>query len=354
MKKRAHHNNRIALAACVFDLSGGEVPAEIQLTPAGVFRARDGRPAGVSGWEIDQVIAQRVILRMANLAGDLVIDYEHQTLNAEKNGQPAPAAGWFSGKDVVWRDSGLWATNVRWTEPARARIASGEYRYLSPVIAYDPNNGEVIAVLMVALTNYPAIDGLGDLAAVAAARYHLSTQPSAEEEPPVDRKQLIAMLGLDDSATDEQIEQAIEALKAKAASADQKDTEIAALKSASPDPARFVPVETFEALKAEVAALKTDKNAADVDALIKTGIDDGKLLPVQEGWARELGSKDIAALKSYLDKTPAIAALKGTQTGGKAPDGNSKDGDLDEMALAVCKQLGLDPEDYRKTLAATA
>lgn len=370
MKKWAHKNQNVAIAACVFDLSGGAVPTEIQLTPSGTFRARDGRPEGLPGWEIDHVIAQRVILRMTNMAGDLVIDYEHQTLNTEKNGQPAPAAGWFKGANVEWREgdaqgsanaatagmpksgAGLFATNVEWTDAAKAQIAAKEYRYLSPVIAYDKTTGEVLAILMVALTNYPAIDGLGDLAAVAAARFHLSTQ-SVEEEHPVERKQLIAMLGLDDSATDEQIEQAIEALKAKAATADQKDTEIAALKTKAPDPAKFVPLADFEALKTEVVALRATNTASEVDALIKTGIDDGKLLPVQESWARELGTKDLAALKAYLDKTPAIAALKGTQTGGMAPEGDAGGGELDGIALAICKQMGVDPVEYKKTLAAS-
>lgn len=304
---------------------------------------------------------------MGNMAGDLVIDYEHQTLNAEKNGQPAPAAGWFKGSSVEWREgSGLFATNVEWTDAAKALITAKEYRYLSPVIAYDKTSGEVLAILMVALTNYPAIDGLGDLAAVAAARFHLSTQ-SEEEEHPVDRKQLIAMLGLDDSATDEQIEQTIEALKAKATSVtalrsvlaiDEKadlNAAVVALKTASsqkPDPAKFVPLADFEALKTEVVALRATNTASEVDALIKTGISGGKLLPVQESWARELGTKDIAALKGYLDKTPSIAALKGTQTGGKAPEDEGSGGELGETALAVCKQLGIDPAEYKKSLSA--
>jgi phage I-like protein len=80
-----------------------------------------------------------------------VIDYEHQTLNAATNGQPAPAAAWFS--TLEWRDGdGLYATDVQWTERAAAMVAAGEYRFLSPVFCFD-NHGNVKALLHAALTN---------------------------------------------------------------------------------------------------------------------------------------------------------------------------------------------------------
>jgi phage I-like protein len=159
---------------------------------------------------------------------------------------------------------------------------------------------------------------------------------------------LIALLGLAEDASDEQIKSAMTALKAKADAAKAKDDEIAALKAAKPDPAKFVPVETFESLKTEVAALKAQQTSGEVTALVDKGIAEGKLLPAQKDWAKELGNKDVAALKGYLEKTPAIAALKGgTQTEGKAPEGGGADG-LTEEELAVCRNLGISAEDYRK------
>lgn len=333
----------VAVAACVVELSAA-VPTEIMLTPAGEFRARDGRPTEVKAWRQDAESAARIIAMAAEAVGDFVIDYEHQTMLAEENGQPAPAAGWY--KKLEWREAdGLYAVDVRWTPKARAHIEAGEYRYISPVLQYDKKTGVVLAVLMAALTNYPALDGHSDLAVRAAAKFQTTTQ----EENDVDRKQLIAMLGLADNASDEQITAALTALKDKGAAADQKDIEIAGLKAASgkPDPAKYVPVENFEALKVEVAALKATQTTTEVAALVKKGLGDGKLLPVQEAWAKELGDKDIAALTSYLEKTPAIAALKGSQTNGKAPAGGDGDG-LSAEELAVCKNLGVSPEEYTK------
>ena len=139
---------------------------EFRILPAGLFRAKDGRPAHLPGWKIDAEIAQRVIAASAS-ADELVIDYEHQTINAEKNGQPAPAAGWF--KRMVWREgAGLFAVDVQWTDKARAMIAAGEYRHISPVFPYNAVTGEVLKIVGLGLTNNPALPGLANLAALAA------------------------------------------------------------------------------------------------------------------------------------------------------------------------------------------
>lgn len=91
-----------------------------------------------------------------------MIDYEHQTLNKEKNGQPAPAAGWIHA--LQWAEGkGLYAL-AELTEQARARIKAGEYRYFSPVIQYSAKTGEITKLLMGALTNSPAIHGMAAIA----------------------------------------------------------------------------------------------------------------------------------------------------------------------------------------------
>lgn len=139
---------------------------EFRILPAGVFRANDGRPANLPGWRIDSAIAGRLIAAAAQRADDLVIDYEHQTLKATANGQPAPAAGWF--KTLAWREgAGLFAQEVRWTDKARAMLKAGEYRYVSPVFAFDPATGEIRSLHSIALTNTPALSGLLDLGALS-------------------------------------------------------------------------------------------------------------------------------------------------------------------------------------------
>ena len=89
---------------------------------------------------------------------DVVIDYEHQTLY----GGEAPASGWISQLEV--KDNELLAT-VTWTKKAIKHIKDGEYKYLSPVYAFnsrDPKTDAYIGLKLhsVALTNTPFIDEL--------------------------------------------------------------------------------------------------------------------------------------------------------------------------------------------------
>jgi len=133
---------QFGFAACTVDYVR---PNEIQLLPAGYFKAAiDSRPSDVPGghWFIDATIAQNVISKVAARNNKLVIDYEHQTLNSEKNGQPAPAAGWF--KHLEWREGvGLFAIDVQWTDAAKAHIQAGEYRFISAVFPYNNQTGAI-------------------------------------------------------------------------------------------------------------------------------------------------------------------------------------------------------------------
>jgi len=141
--------------------------ATLRLLPAGLFRAHDGRPHGIPGWQIDASTAARLVAAGSSTGADFLIDYEHQTLNTQDNGLPAPAAGWF--KRLEWREGeGLFMSNIQWTEKARVMIAAREYRHLSPVFHYDANTGDIVDIVSVALTNNPALTGLVDLAAAKA------------------------------------------------------------------------------------------------------------------------------------------------------------------------------------------
>ncbi|MXR36690.1 phage protease [Craterilacuibacter sinensis] len=140
-------------------------PARVfRLIPAGQFRAVDGRPQGLPCWTMDSEAARQIIATVSALAGDVVIDYEHQTLKASTNGTLAPAAGWF--KELEWREGdGLYVMDARWTENAAAMLTAREYRYISPVFSYGQASGRVISIHSAAITNTPALDGLTDLAA---------------------------------------------------------------------------------------------------------------------------------------------------------------------------------------------
>ena len=108
-----------------------------QVLPAGEFAARDGRPGPGKCWTLTDAAGTQLAAELSVIAAQtpIAIDYEHQTLLAATNGQPAPAAGWMLGFDWL-AGEGLFA-EVRWTPRALALIAADEYRYISPVILYD-------------------------------------------------------------------------------------------------------------------------------------------------------------------------------------------------------------------------
>lgn len=340
-----HQIEYAALSFAIAPAAGGE----IQLTPAGVFKARDGRPAGLPGWKMDAAAATRIAARAAARKTPFVVDYEHQTLASEKNGHPAPAAGWF--KSLEWRDgAGLFATDVEWTAKAKAHIDAGEYKFISPVFSYDKTTGEVLQMEMAALTNNPALDGMHAVAALAHEFFNRSDSGQSSEDHKM--QAIAAMLGLAAGALEKDVIDAVTALKAKTTDQEAQiaalTTETAALKTQALDPAKFVPVETVTALQTQIATLTTRLNDTELEDVIAVALSSGKLIPAMEGWARDLGKKDLAALKTYIEKNPAIAALNGNQTGGKAP---AENGDvLSADALKITAMMGNDPVAILKTM----
>ena len=82
--------DKLTLAACSFEVQPKD--GRIQLLPYGEFRAIDGRPHDAPAWYLTEENGRDVV-DLANASrNQLVVDYEHQTLHKEKNGQPAPAA----------------------------------------------------------------------------------------------------------------------------------------------------------------------------------------------------------------------------------------------------------------------
>lgn len=354
----------VALAACSFVLGAPAADNTIwvQVTPAGHFLPADGREIKVPSWHINQAVASQVIQRFQQRKNKRVVDYEHQTLLKEENGQPAPAAGWLQA--LEWREgAGLFA-QVQLTARAAQYIAEGEYQYFSPVFLYHPTTGDVLDVQMGALTNAPAIDGMQELSLRAAASFGCF---ETSEETPVNKLHLAVLaalclpqtttedqavaalsahtdnlrklLGLDEKADGEAVLAACTGLKAKAAT--------------SVDPSQFVPLSVVEGLKADMAALTArlgERDEKDLDSQIQGALEDGRLHKTMEEWARDLGKSNRAALTAYLDKAQPIAALTSSQTQGKAPVADEKTG-LTQDELAVCSAMGLTADQFKAAKA---
>lgn len=334
-----------AIASLGVELAvGGVAPVDFRIIPAGEFRSWDGRPTECANWVCTEEDGRRIVAELLARQSPRVIDYEHNTLRAKQDGTKAVAAGWF--KNAEWRDDGVWLIGVDWTALAAQEIADKAYRFVSPVFSFNPTSGRVGSLLYAALTNDPGLDGLTDLAALAAGLLLLPPTTQLENSMNEMLKKLLAALGLQESATEAEALSAVAGLK----------TNVASLSAqvAAPDPAKFVPIATLSALQGEhaslqnqLATLSAEVNGGKLDKVVTDGLAAGKLTPATEAWARDLGKKDLAALSAFISAAPVIVKPNETQTNGQGEQDNG-DG-LTSAELAVCSATGIAPADFLKT-----
>ncbi|HBJ6421898.1 TPA: phage protease [Salmonella enterica subsp. enterica serovar Saintpaul] len=384
---------KTCIAALSIELTASATPAtRVRLLPAGEFRSNDGRPKECRTWVMNAACAQRLTEAAANKQIEYSFDYEHQALRTVQNGKPAPASAWFSELEWVEGD-GLYATDVRWTPAATQMIANLEYRYVSPVFSYNASTGEVMGLLNVALTNLPALDELDDGVVVAASRLAAMSIIPAEESS-MDEEQIAYLLSqlrwilnLPETSTAADIKTELEkiitaisggqgmaaasvdllAMLTTAADRDariaEQEAKIADLSQRVYDPAKFVPVAALSQMQAQYAQTITESGSQEVEQLITAALSDRRLLPGElETWARDLGQKDPAALKAYLEKAPPMAALNRMQTqevpgatGGTPRSADPRNegknpATLDPVLVALSQQFGNDPAEMARLM----
>ncbi|MGN5222208.1 phage protease [Aeromonas veronii] len=358
-----------ALGLAVLDAALG--PSDdgwYQLLPVGPFKARDGRPFDVPGghWQLDKSIATTLINRAKALGQDILIDYDHQTLHIEKTGKEAPAAGWFNGDEIEWREGLGLFIKPRWTDRAAALVAAKEYRFLSAVFPYDAQ-GRPLELRMAAITNDPGVVGMQALAALSALPASQPGQlanPSKETSMNELLKKLLAKLGIEltGDPTDEQLQKALTELDSLQASAKKapeleaaltaEKASLAALKAqpgGQVDLAQFVPVATYNALVTQVASLSAKVETTDAATLIKEARTQGKVVAAEEEYLTAYAAqKGVAALKALLDPRPAIAALSASQTTQVTLPEKKGDAALSADDKYAADQLGISYEEFAK------
>lgn len=333
-----------------------------QLLPAGDFSARDGRPFDVPGgkWKMNGQIAAALIAKAKGLGQDTLIDYDHQTLNAAKTGKPAPAAGWFNGDEIEWREGEGLFVKPRWTTPAAALVANHEYRFMSAVFPYD-ENGIPLELRMAAITNDPGVVGMQALAALSA---ELSNNPNSNQEnKPMNEllAKLLAKLGItvsgDGQVSADQAKQAMDALdelQSKCQKMPEMEQSVASLTAQlgekQIDLAMYVPVETYNAMVTQVAALSAQVEVTDAATLLKEAKDQGKVLAAEETYLTQFAKqKGVAALKSLLDSRAPIAALTARQTDSvKQPDPPKGLAALTAEDKYAADHLGISHDEFAK------
>ena len=325
--------NTIATVACVFEVAPGAVgtvPTEAHLLPRGFFRAQDGRPKECAAWYLDDSNANQVIARALGRSNDFLIDYEHQSLYTEDNGQPALAAGWFKGAGLQWRDAGLYATGIDWTPEGAKRISNKELRYISTVFTYYETTGEVLEIISATLTNSPALDGLDDLAVLT-------------------KKLTVRLTQQKGKAMAEEVEK----LAALTAERDTAKTQVAALTVERDDLKTKVAALTTErdTYKTQLDALEAEKQTAALtlereqcSEMITAALTAGKIVPAVKPLLDKLNKAELTV---YLTETAGVELALLTKQHQKQP--GTGVAALTQEELAMCKKMNVSPEDYLTT-----
>ncbi|ELD4961377.1 hypothetical protein QQI03_002589 [Salmonella enterica] len=259
--------------------------------------------------------------------------------------------------------------------------------------AEDCVTGEVGQLINVALTNLPALEEL-DEGVIAAASRLAATSSTVPENTAMDEEQIAYLLSqlrwilnLPETSTAADIKTELEkiitaisggqgmaaasvdllAMLTTAADRDARIAEqaaqIADLSQRVYDPAKFVPVAALSQVQEQYAQTITESGSQEVEQLITAALSDRRLLPGElETWARDLGQKDPAALKAYLEKAPPMAALNRMQTQEVpgAPGGTPRSADprnegknpaaLDPVLVALSQQFGNDPAEMARLM----
>lgn len=327
----------------------GNVPEEIKILPLGHVHSQKG------DFEVDDESVKMICEQFKSRNLDLVIDYEHQTLKDMQ----APAGGWieeiYKGEDAI-------IAKVKWTDRAKEYLKNREYRYLSPVVIVRKKDRKATSIQSVALTNTPAIDGMFAL----VNSVDIANLEENEEETQMDMKELAAMLGLPEDATEEDIKKALATAKAtmeaNKANDDKKDGKqegegsgdtvpvansvVLSLLGLEKDAKTEDVAAAVMALKAgtgndEILALKEELKERNAEDMVQMALKEGKITSAQKEWAKAYALSDKEGFKSFVDKAPVVVP-QGKMELKDAPATGKQDYDV-----AILKNCGITEEDAK-------
>lgn len=348
---KTHASDNRGVVMCMIELAAAKAPDWVMLFPAAdaqqEIKCRDGRVYRMTN--PDQIVA--------------AFNAENHPIPFDKNHDVEKSLGWGggSGEAVGWIEelrltsAGAIEARVEWTSEGRELVESKAYRYVSPAFTITT---ELVNSIEKYRITMPTSAGLVNRPAMT-----MPAITSHQGKAKMDK--LLALLGLKEGATQEEIDAATKKFEAKVAAdeAAQKEAEqtaaklkaeLAAEKAKSTDINQVVPRAAFDEVKAEVASLRekqeADKKAAHqaaVDAAIAKALTDGKITPA----TKDFYTKTCASaegLKSFVDfcaAAPAIAPDSGAQ-GGQPPPAQSGAATLTSEERDVMKRLGISEEKF--------
>lgn len=132
------------------------LPSEFQIFKRGPNATSKGT------FLFDDIAAQSVMSAYERADVDLMLDLEHESLDASPTrADSRDARGWFK---LELRDGALWGVGVNWTPDGARRLRERTQRYLSPAFDVDEHN-RIVEILNVAICAMPATYGAQPLAA---------------------------------------------------------------------------------------------------------------------------------------------------------------------------------------------
>jgi phage I-like protein len=340
-----------AIASHATVVDSANVPEWVHLIPSGVIASRDGRRAPGGPWRLTDAAAVIETTNDYHSGEPIPIDFDHQLEHTEKNGAGAPASGWITALES--RDDGIWG-KVEWTPDGAEALGKRRYRYLSPVFAYN-SQGEILALMRAGLTNKP---NLPALTAINASTTTTTQEEEMSQTLQVVLQRLAALFGLPADADGDTVIVAanttlesekihrtqISALRTKLKLANDANAEqifVAAQATASVDPTKFVPIETYTAAASKLEQIQRTESARAVDAAIESG----KIVPANRDWAIAYHSSNPEGFAQFVGKQTSIVK-SGEETRER---GTGAATSLTETEIAICAQTGVTEEQFLKT-----
>lgn len=324
---------------------GTEAPELVPLFLYG--RTKYTKGGKLDEYEFGPADADRLVTEFVALGVDAPVDYNHQTLRAKDNGQPAPAAGWITALEK--QPDGLYA-RVKWTARAADMIRNKEYRYTSPTF-YRGEDGGVARFYNLALTNKPATIDCPEL---VAAEFNPPEYPG-NNKGDGNLKTIGTLLGLSSDLDGEALEGAIRdrvtpMLQINNAAKELLDQLRGPLALSADADLNAVTGKVLglvtaaaegTAAKTRLTALETEVSSMKRTTIIDRAKAEGKLTNAQLPWAEK---QTPEALEAFLAAAPVVVDLEDHSDPTKLPKPDPTQ--LSDTDRDVAKLLGLSDEDF--------
>jgi len=313
------------------NFENGDLPKAIELIPAGkLLQGRDGRK-----WKMSD--PKKVALNSMARLSRLVIDENHSTDLAAPKGGSSPAMGWMTNLRTGEAGS-IWA-DVDWTKRGEEAVLNREYSFLSPVFHFD-SQGEITVILRAGLTNSPNLQ----LPALN------SEEPGKNNTEVSMNKELLAALGLSETATEAEALAAAKALNAA------KKTDTAMQTDKTPvDLTAYAPRADLKEMEAralnaekQLAELNTARLKQEAETAVDEAIKNRKIAPASKAEYLALCAtqEGLESFKKIAAASPAIISTEPQAPEGTPPATGGTALNAEETAVA--KAMGYSGDECQK------